>query len=69
MAYTWTNKTVYIRETTDGKTRWVKLDGVVARRSRHGIINITLDEDYEEHSIDTYRDGRRRFSNSSRFGR
>ena len=38
MAYTWTDKTVYIRETTDGKTRWVKLEGVMARRSGDRVI-------------------------------
>ena len=41
MAYTWTKKTVYIRETTDGKTRWVKLEGVLARRSGDRV-EITL---------------------------
>ena len=38
MAYTWTDKTVYIRETTDGNTRWVKLEGVMARRSGDRVI-------------------------------
>ena len=41
MAYTWTKKPVYIRETTDGKTRWVKLEGVLARRSGDRV-EITL---------------------------
>ena len=38
MANTWQDKTVYIRETTRGKTRWVKLEGVKARRSSSGPL-------------------------------
>ncbi len=47
MAYSWTDKTVYIRETTDGKTRWVKLEGVKARRSSRGVVVIKL-TDFEQ---------------------
>ncbi len=53
MAYTWTYKTVYIRETTDGKTRWVKLDGVVARRSSTGTVTVKF-TDFRE-ITDTWR--------------
>lgn len=31
MAYTWNTKAIYYRETTDGKTRWVKIPEVVIR--------------------------------------
>jgi len=42
MANQWQDKTVYIRETTRGKTRWVKLEGVKARRSSTGPRKLVI---------------------------
>jgi len=33
MANRYMDKTVYIRETTDGKTKWIKIDGVTVQNS------------------------------------
>ena len=33
MAYTWQEKVVYIRETTNGKTKWVKIPDITVRRA------------------------------------
>lgn len=54
MAYRWVEKTVYIRETTDGKTKWVKLDGVKARLLGKRI-EITLSDFEEEKGLVSWR--------------
>ena len=33
MAYRWHEKTVYVRETTNGKTKWVKIPGLKVVRT------------------------------------
>jgi len=33
MANRYMDKTVYIRETTDGKTKWIKIEGVTIQNS------------------------------------
>ena len=48
MANQWQDKTVYIRETTQGKTRWVKLEGVKARRSLDRLVIKLLNFDQQD---------------------
>ena len=42
MAYRYMDKAVYIRETTDGKTKWVKIPGVTIQNG-HSVVRVFLD--------------------------
>ena len=42
MAYKYLEKAVYIRETTNGKTKWVKIPGVKIQNG-HTVIRVFLD--------------------------
>jgi hypothetical protein len=51
MAYKYLEKAVYIRETTNGKTKWVKIPGVMIQNG-HSVIRVYLDHEmYNESNI------------------
>ena len=50
----WVPKAVYIRETVDGRSKWIKLPGVEARNG-HRELTIVLDEEqFEEEDTSRY---------------
>lgn len=51
MSYKYLEKAVYIRETTDGKTKWVRLPGIMAR-NMHSTVQVIIDKnEYKQNDL------------------
>ena len=50
----WVPKAVYIRETIDGKTKWIKLPGVKARNGSSQLTIVLDSVLFEEEDITRY---------------